>query len=77
MCRKGNPPALLVGMWIDPAIMVEEYGDSFLKKIKNRASLWSSSLTPGHISGENHGSKGYKMEYFSVIKEWNNGFGAT
>ena len=47
------------------------------KKLKNRVSIWSSNLTPGHISGEKHGSKGYKMENFSVIKEWNNGFAAT
>ena len=28
-------------------------------KTKNRATIWSSNPTPGHISGENHNSKGY------------------
>ena len=31
----------------------------FLKKTKNRAAIWSSNPTPGHISGENHCWKGY------------------
>ena len=31
----------------------------FLKKLKKRATVWSSNPTAGHVSGENHGSKGY------------------
>ena len=31
----------------------------FLKKLKNRATIWSSNPTPEHISGENHNSKRY------------------
>ena len=33
----------------------------FVKKLKtkNRATVWFSNHTPGHISGENHGWKGY------------------
>ena len=30
---------------------------TFLKKTKNRAIIWSSNPTPGHISGEKHNSK--------------------
>ena len=29
------------------------------QKTKNRATIWSSNPTPGPISGEKHGSKGY------------------
>ena len=32
---------------------------SFLKKLKNRATIWSSNPTCGCISGENHNSKRY------------------
>ena len=28
-------------------------------KTKNRATIWSSNPTPGHISRENYNSKGY------------------
>ena len=36
----------------------EQYGDS-LKKTKNRATIWSSNPTPGHIPRENHNSKSH------------------
>ena len=32
----------------------------FLKKTKNRSTIWFCNPTPGHISGGKHGSKGYK-----------------
>ena len=35
----------------------EQYGGSL--KTKNRATIWSSYPTPGHISEENHNSKQY------------------
>ena len=54
---KGNPPTLLVGMWIDTAIM--ENSMEVPQKTKNWSSVWSSNLTPRHLSGENYGSKGY------------------
>ena len=31
----------------------------FLKKLKIELTIWSSNLTPGHISGENHNLKKY------------------
>ena len=40
---KGNPPALLVGMYIGAAAM--ENSTEGPKKIKNRATIWSSSPT--------------------------------
>ena len=35
----------------------KQYWDSL--KTKNRATIWSSTPTPGHISGENHNSERY------------------
>ena len=31
----------------------------FLKKTKNRVTIWSSNPTPGHVCGENYNSKRY------------------
>ena len=52
----------------------EQYGDP-LKKTKNRATIWLSNPTPGHISGEKHGSKGYThpsitAALFTIAKTW-------
>ena len=55
--RKGNPPTLLVGMEIGTATM--ENSMEVPSKTKNRATMWSCIPTPGHVSGEEHGLKGY------------------
>ena len=39
-------------------IIIEQYGGS-LKKLKNRATIWSCNNTHGHISGEDYNSKRY------------------
>ena len=52
----------------------EQYGDP-LKKTENRATIWLSNPTPGHISREKHGSKGYThpsitAALFTMAKTW-------
>ena len=53
--RKGYPPSLLVGMWIDTTIM--ENSIEVPQKTKQRTTVWSSNPTPGHVSGQNIHSK--------------------
>ena len=55
--RKGNPPALLVGMSIGAATM--ENSMEVSQKTKKRVALWSSNATPGHIPREHYNSKRY------------------
>ena len=43
---------------------------SFLKKTKNRVTIWSSKPTPGHISWQNRNSKQYKHLMFIAAKTW-------
>ena len=52
--RKGNPPALLVVMYIDTATM--ENSMEVPSKTKNRTTIWASNPTTGHIPWENHNS---------------------
>ena len=53
--RKGNPPTLLVGMYIGSATMENSMEISLKTNI--RVTMWSYNPTPGHISGENYNSK--------------------
>ena len=55
MWRKGNPPTLLMGKEISTTMM----GNSveIPKKPKNRVTIRSNNLTPGHRSKENSNSK--------------------
>ena len=55
--RKGNPPALLVGM--QTGIVTMENSMEGPQKTENRVVLRPSNLIPGHISGENSNSKRY------------------
>ena len=57
MWRKGNPPTLLVGMYIGAATM--ENSMEVPQKTKNRVAIWSSNPIPGHISVENSNLKRY------------------
>ena len=51
MWRKGNPCALLVGLWIGVSVM--ENGVEVPQKIENRTTLWSSNSTSRYISEGN------------------------
>ena len=57
MWRERSIPILLVAMWIGVATM--ENNMEIPWKPKNRATIWPSNPTPGHISREKHVSKGY------------------
>ena len=60
--RKGNPLALLVGMYIDTATM--ENSTEVPSKTKHRTTIWPSNPTTGHIPWENHNSK--RVMYHNV-----------
>ena len=51
MWRKGNPPTLLVGMYIGVATM--ENSMEVPHKTKSRTIIRSSNFTPEHVSKEN------------------------
>ena len=53
--RKGNPLTLLVGMQIGAIAM--ENSMEISQIIRNRINIWSSNLTPEHLSRENHDSQ--------------------
>ena len=55
--RKGNPPALLVGMSIGTTTI--ENSMEVPQKTKNRTTIWFNKPTPGHRSGQNYNSKRY------------------
>ena len=55
--REGNPPILLLGNQISTTTM--ENSMEIPLKTKNIATICSSNLTPGHISGGNHNLKRY------------------
>ena len=60
MWRKGNPPTLLVGMYISAATM--ENSMEVPQKTENRVTILSGNPTldpTGHISGKNSNSKRY------------------
>ena len=59
--RKGNPPTLLVGLYIGIATM--ESHMEVAKKTKNRATMRFSNPTPRHISRKNYNSKRYTYPY--------------
>ena len=59
--RKGNPPTLLLGMWVGAAN--EENSMEVPQKSKNRITIWSSNPTPGHIFRQNYKSKQYMHPY--------------
>ena len=63
MWRKGNPPALLVGMEIGAATV--ENSMEVCQKIKNRTIILSSNSTPGYLPkvNENTNSKRYMQLY--------------
>ena len=65
--RKGNPPALLVGMQIDTATM--ENSMVVPLKSKNRSTVCPRSPTTGHITRENLISKGciHRNVYCSTV----------
>ena len=62
--KKGNPLVLLVGMQTG-ASTVENSRERFLKKVKNRSTLWSSNYTTGylHRAYKNTNSKWYLHPY--------------
>ena len=60
MWRKGNPPYTLGGNANWRSHYGEPYGGSL--KTKTRATMWSSTPTPGHASRQNHNLKAY-MHY--------------
>ena len=51
MWRKGNPRALLVGLYIGASTM--ENNMEVPQKIKNRTTVRSGNSTPGYLSEEN------------------------
>ena len=55
--EKREPSTLLVGMWA--CITTEENSMEFLKKTKNRVTIWLSNPSLGHISGKNSNLKRY------------------
>ena len=57
MWRKENASVLLVGMYIDAAIMKNSM--EIPQNIKNRATIQSSNSTPGYEENENANSKIY------------------
>ena len=57
MHREGNPPALLVGMWIGAPTMENSTGAPL--ETKNRAAVRPCNPIPGHTSGEKRDLKGY------------------
>ena len=71
MWRKGNPPALLVGMYIDAVTM--ENSKEVLQKTKNRTifivllcKIWSSSSTSGYIHKENENTNSKRYMHPNV-----------
>ena len=52
-----SPPTLLVRMSVGTATV--ENSMEVPQKTKNRVTIWSSNLTPGHISRQNYNSKRY------------------
>ena len=59
--KKWNPPTLLVGMQVAAATMKNSI--EVPQKTKNRITIWSSNLTPEHISGQNYNPKRYMHSY--------------
>ena len=57
--RKGNPPTLLLEMWIGTATLENSVEGPL--KTENRATIWPCSPTSGHIlgKGENSNLKRY------------------
>ena len=60
-------------MQIGTTIM--ENSMDILQKTKYRTTIWSSNLTPGHISWQNYNSKRYRHPYvhcniFTIAKTW-------
>ena len=55
MYRKGNPPTLLVGIWVDAATV--ENSIEVTQKTKNRITTRSRYPIPGHIYRQNYNSK--------------------
>ena len=73
MWSKGNPPTLLVRMEIGAA--TTENSKEGPQKIKNRVPIWSSSPTPGHISGQSYNSKNtctpaFTAALFTMAQTW-------
>ena len=68
--EKIKPPTLLVGMYISAATM--ENSKEFPSKSRNRATVWSSNPTSGHISGEHHNLKGYMHPTIHCSNIYNN-----
>ena len=72
MWWKRNPLILIVGMEIGIVTM-----ENIMKvpwKTKIRVAIWSSNLTPGHISGENYNLKRHMHPKvhctFTIAKTW-------
>ena len=59
--KKGNPPTLMVRMYIGIASV--ENSMEAPQTTKNRITIWSSNLTPGHISRQNCNLKRYMHPY--------------
>ena len=57
MWRKENPFALLVGMYIDTASVENTVEIPY--KTRNKATIWPSNPTSGHIPWEDHNWKKY------------------
>ena len=59
-------PTLLVVLQVGTATM--ENSMEVCQKTKNRATVWSGNLIPGHISGENHTVKRYTHHCLQQIR---------
>ena len=59
-------PTLLVVLQVGTATM--ENSMEVRQKTKNRATVWSGNLIPGHISGENHTVKRYTHHCLQQIR---------
>ena len=71
--EKGNLSTLLVGMSIGTTTM--ESSMEVPQKSKHRTIIWSSNLTPGHISGQNFHWKDtwapmFIAALFTIAKTW-------
>ena len=63
MWSKGNPPALSECKLVQPLWTTAW---RFLRKVKNRTSIWFNNSTSGYLSKENENTKAKKYMHFYV-----------
>ena len=66
--RKGNPPTLLVGMWIGTTSI--ENGMEVPQKTKYRTAMWHTNPTLGHISRQIFTWNSHITAVFTIAKTW-------